>query len=383
MTEGARRTPLVPLRALRHCAELIQTGPFGSQLHASDYVDGGVPVVNPTNLFESGIRPDRESSVSQAVAARLNVHALRSGDVVMARRGELGRSSVIVDEDLPALCGTGSLVVRLKREEASAKFVQYWLMTSFCRQWMADAAVGATMANIGASTVSKLPIPTWSTSQQRRIADFLDARCAAIDAAIEKKERMLEAAEEQYREANRSTIESLQKSASMVKLGRFVTPIAMEECHLPRVSRGDLVIALTGEGKTRGKVAVIDCNEATISQHLAYIRPDKTRLDPEFLQLQLDTRYEHFRFDTAGTGGTRAALTCEYVKSIRILVPASFAEQRRIAETLGSNFKCSSRLTTALTRSIAALREYRTALITAAVTGKLELPAAPTAAVSP
>jgi type I restriction enzyme, S subunit len=90
----------------------IQTGPFGSQLHESDYVEGGIPLVNPAHIIDGRVVPDEQSTVDEATASRLTRHQLRTGDIIMGRRGEIGRCSVISAREHGWICGTGSLVVR-------------------------------------------------------------------------------------------------------------------------------------------------------------------------------------------------------------------------------------------------------------------------------
>src|SRR5699024_10960872 len=68
----------------------VQTGPFGSQLHAEDYINGAWPVVNPANIHANGLVADPSVTVDDEVRDRLSSHILRKGDVVFARRGELG-----------------------------------------------------------------------------------------------------------------------------------------------------------------------------------------------------------------------------------------------------------------------------------------------------
>jgi type I restriction enzyme S subunit len=88
----------------------IQIGPFGSLLHQSDYVAGGTPLVNPTNICDGHIVPDSKKSVSQSTLARLDGYRVRARDVVMGRRGEMGRCAVVTSVEDGWLCGTGSLL---------------------------------------------------------------------------------------------------------------------------------------------------------------------------------------------------------------------------------------------------------------------------------
>ena len=69
---------------------VLQTGPLGSQLHASDYSTVWVPLIMPTNLGDNVIREDGIARVNAEDAARLRRHALREGDVVFSRRVMLG-----------------------------------------------------------------------------------------------------------------------------------------------------------------------------------------------------------------------------------------------------------------------------------------------------
>lgn len=93
-------------------ASLVQTGPFGSQLKSDEYEDDGVPLVNPSHLIDGKIVPDPRVAVSEAKASELNRHALQVGDVVLARRGELGRCAVVDERSVGFLCGTGSALIR-------------------------------------------------------------------------------------------------------------------------------------------------------------------------------------------------------------------------------------------------------------------------------
>ena len=105
---------------LRHVCSSIETGPFGTQLHSQEYIDNGIPVVNPSNLVDRKIIADPRVTVSIEVAARLFRHRLKRGDIVFGRRGEMGRCALVEESEEGWLCGTGSLRVRPNEEMVEA-----------------------------------------------------------------------------------------------------------------------------------------------------------------------------------------------------------------------------------------------------------------------
>src|SRR5260370_11205937 len=76
---------------VRDVTRLIQTGPFGSQLHSSDYSSNGFPVISPSHLSDGQIYPDWDCTVDEEFRSRLARHVLHKGDILFARRGEMGR----------------------------------------------------------------------------------------------------------------------------------------------------------------------------------------------------------------------------------------------------------------------------------------------------
>ena len=99
---------------LRHIAESIQTGPFGSQLHEADYIEGGIPLINPAHMIQGEIMPEAESAVDEATKERLARYVLDAGDILFARRGEIGRCALVADHQAGWMCGTGSMRLGLR-----------------------------------------------------------------------------------------------------------------------------------------------------------------------------------------------------------------------------------------------------------------------------
>jgi type I restriction enzyme S subunit len=152
---------------------------------------------------------------------------------------------------------------------------------------------------------------------------------------------------------------------------QFITSLAIKECHLPIVKVNSILMAITGEGKTRGTTALLKVN-ATINQHLAYIELNSNQVDPEYLHLYFKAQYFRIRHDSAGWGSTKAAITCDDVRKYIFPLPPIEEQQEIIASTL-SKIKKIDKLIQRSEDAISLLRERRSALISAAVTGKIDV----------
>ncbi|PLD54249.1 hypothetical protein B6I54_27175 [Klebsiella pneumoniae] len=157
----------------------------------------------------------------------------------------------------------------------------------------------------------------------------------------------------------------------IVSAEQFVTKTAMSECSLPRVPAGSILMAITGEGKTRGSVAITSI-EATLSQHLAYITVTSKKLFPAYLFLWLESQYEKIRFISEGWGSTKAAITCGDINSYPFPEPP-IHEQEIIVNYVENQKNQFDYLIEKSMLMIKHLQERRTALISAAVTGKIDL----------
>ena len=154
----------------------IQTGPFGSQLHTSDYREFGIPVVMPTNIGDGGIVEDGIARIDQADVDRLSQHTLRMGDIIFSRRGDVTKNALIRQHEVGWFCGTGCLKVRLGEESiATAKFISHCLRLPEIKDWLIRHAVGATMPNLNTGILSAVPIYLPPLRVQLEIAATLGA----------------------------------------------------------------------------------------------------------------------------------------------------------------------------------------------------------------
>ena len=152
----------------------IQTGPFGSQLHTSDYKESGTPVVMPTNIGDGGIVIDGIARIDKIDVERLSQHKLRLNDIVFSRRGDVTKNALIRPHEVDWFCGTGCLKVRLGDESiANAKFISHCLRLPETKDWLVRHAVGATMPNLNTGILSAVPINLPPLKTQVQIAEIL------------------------------------------------------------------------------------------------------------------------------------------------------------------------------------------------------------------
>jgi type I restriction enzyme, S subunit len=136
----------------------VQIGPFGSLLHQEDYVEGGVPLINPMHIKFGRLEPDSSQSITTSKHTQLSLYHLRAGDVVMGRRGEMGRCAVVSEEHDGILCGTGSLFVRPNQSRATSQYLFAVLSHSSMKSHLESVSLGATMPNLNKSIVAGLQI---------------------------------------------------------------------------------------------------------------------------------------------------------------------------------------------------------------------------------
>ena len=133
----------------------IRIGPFGSLLHKEDYIEGGYTLLNPSHIIDGKIVPDNKLTISAQKYEELSAYHLEIDDVVMGRRGEMGRCAVVTDDGY--LCGTGSLLIRTKGE-VTADYIQKVISFPSFKKTIEDMAVGQTMPNLNVPIVSNFQI---------------------------------------------------------------------------------------------------------------------------------------------------------------------------------------------------------------------------------
>ena len=149
----------------------IKIGPFGSLLHKEDYVHNNHALINPSHIINSKVFADMKLTVSDEKYEELRAYQLFTGDVVMGRRGEMGRCAVITENGL--LCGTGSMIIRTNGR-LKADYIQKIISFPSFKKTIEDMAVGQTMPNLNVPIVSKFMIICPPIEVQEQYYSFIE-----------------------------------------------------------------------------------------------------------------------------------------------------------------------------------------------------------------
>ena len=162
--------------------EAFITGPFGSALHKSDYVADGIPLINPMNITDGKVIPIDKMQVSPETAERLSSFKVAPSDIVIARRGDMGRCAVVQPAQKGWLCGTGSFILRFPAVLCSEYFA-VCLRSPYSVELMSGNSIGNTMLNLNQTILKSILIPVPPCTEQNRIINAIfdaDALLAEI-----------------------------------------------------------------------------------------------------------------------------------------------------------------------------------------------------------
>lgn len=151
----------------------VRIGPFGSLLHREDYVSGGIPLVNPSHIVNGKIIVDEKVGISILKLNELSSYVLSAGDIVLGRRGEIGRCALVSKDEDGYICGTGSMFIRPVKKNNSV-FLLHLISFPTIKQQLENVALGVTMKNLNSKVVENLNIITPAISVQDKFAAIIE-----------------------------------------------------------------------------------------------------------------------------------------------------------------------------------------------------------------
>jgi len=173
-------------------ATCIQPGPFGSQLHNSDYSESGTPIIMPKDMIDGKISHSNLIFVGEEHTKRLCRHQVHAGNLMVARKGDVRKCVFITENEDGWMTGSDCLKVALKENVCYPRFIYYQLRSPFIGRWLEKISIGATMPSINTGLLSGIELALPPLKEQERIADIL----SAYDNLIENNQKQIKFLEE-------------------------------------------------------------------------------------------------------------------------------------------------------------------------------------------
>ena len=388
-----------------------------------DYVDiGNVDPIQGITDVEKLVFADAPSRARRIV---------RQGDVIISTvRTYLRAIAQIEATDANLIVSTGFAVIRSRQMDDG--FVDYAVNAPYFVERVVAHSVGVSYPAINASELVCLGIALPSLPEQRAIAAFLDRETAKIDALVARKERLIELLQEKRTALiSHAVTKGLDPNVPMKdsgvewlgevpghweirrlkhtvnKIGSGKTPSGGAERYVndgimllrsqnvhfrglklsdvayidaatddemsnSRVHEDDVLLNITGASLGRCSVARLKGLKANVNQHVCIIRPDQCQSDPVFLAYSIESQSLQDQIFNNENGVSRDALNFEQIGSL-VLSKPTIAEQSTIAAFLDRETARIDALIASVRKAIDLLKEQRTALISAAVTGKIDV----------
>jgi type I restriction enzyme S subunit len=358
----------------------LTTGPFGSSIHKADYITDGIPFINPIHISNGELFPDRNITLSSETVERLSIFKLRTNDIILGRRGEMGRCAVIKENQQGWLCGSGSLIIR-PNSKIVPEFLRRIISSPSVIAKIEETSVGSTMINLNQAVLFGLWILYPPLPEQHLIATAIndvEAFLIALDELIAKKRLIKQGAMQELLTGKKRVLDfdnewKYSKMASFIankkyaivdgpfgsqlKVNEYVTKgvpvIEMEHLHdgiiNPELERciteqkfevikrsavypNDIVISKTG---SLGYLGIVpkSVRKAMITSRLAKISLDHQRANLFFVfQWLLKLKRDGY-WEKVSQGGTMQILSLYMLENAPI-PDISFSEQTAIAEIL-------------------------------------------------
>lgn len=403
--------------------------------------DGEIPVnlCNYTDVYNNDrVTPDLPFMAATATADEISRFALRAGDVLITKDSETWDDIAVpafVPQALPGvLCGYHLSRVRPHAVLLDGAFLFYAFKSAVLNTQLHTAANGVTRYGLSAHAIENARVPLPPVAEQRAIAAFLDARTARIDDLIAKKRRLLELLAEKRRAViTRAVTKGLDPSVPMkdtdipwlgqvpahwqvkriaamidiitngyvgatrdilvdegtkylqslhIKNGQidfdrrpyFVTEDWSMQHSRSILRAGDVLVVQTGD---IGQVCAVSREFAGANCHaLIIIRPRSECVMGDFLAAAFQSDYGKAALLSIQTGALHPHLECSFVRDVTLPIPP-IAEQANILHSLAVQLRYIDDARLLIESALLRQSEYRSALITAAVTGRIEVAADP------
>lgn len=417
-------------KRLRDCVNGCSNGVWGDD---PDGGNDDIPVIRVADFDRERRVVDTFETTRKVEINQRSGRELTPGDLLIEKSGggENQPVGMVVSYNGPAGAVCSNFVARMRpRDGVCSRFLVYlhaYLYVARITHISVKQTTGIQNLDSAAYLTATCFVPT--LNEQKAISNYLDTETSRIDTLIQEKEELIGLLREWRLSVIAESTAGVNQVGTkittgnphmptipahwkMVRLGKYarigngstplkdnpnfweggtfpwlnsavvnhdevtegsenVTTEALRLCHLPIVKAGSLLVALTGQGKTRGQVTVLRI-DATINQHLAFLALDPQSFDVNYLFWTLTGMYAALRMVSDGQGGTKGALTCEDLSRFEVPMPP-LQEQLFISQKLSAETAKIDSLITHTQEEITLLKELRAATIADAVLGRVDV----------
>ena len=410
-------------KRLKHLC--LRSALYGANESASSYVNDGIRFLRTTDISEQG------ELVGDGVflePALVRDYELASGDLLISRSGTIGRA-FLFDATQHGPCAYAGYLVRfVPNATLVPRFAFYFTKSKSFQHWLRLSVISSTIGNVNGQKYANMQIPHPPVDEQRAIAAFLDRETGRIDELIAKKQRLIELlAEKRTALISHAVTKGLNPDAPMKDSGiawlgeipsawtvhqlrrvvrRFVdyrgrTPTKTDS-GIPLITAGAVRdgsidhsrapeymaeddyqdwmcrgwpekddVVITTEAPL-AEVALVEDVDVAFAQRIILFKLNRSRVHPEWIRYYYLSKAGCSELLSRASGSTATGIRADRLRMSLVLVPP-LDEQRAISEYLNPRVAALTAPVDPIQSGIAALREYRSALISAAVTGKIDV----------
>jgi len=416
---------------LKNGSEGTKIGPFGSALKLEDMVDDGVQVYGQENVIKRNFSLGKRK-ISFNRFKEMKMYEVFSGDILITMMGTNGKCDIVPNCAKKGIIDSHLLRVRVNNELITPNFFKRLVDGSpETKHQIIIQSKGSIMLGLNSSIVKSLYLPLPDISEQKIILGFLDYETAKIDNLIEKQQLLIELLKEKRQAViSHAVTKGLNphvpmKDSNVEWLGnvpkhwdvkrcknlfdfvtsgsrgwaefysdegilffrianltrdninpklisvQYVSPPKGSEGERSKINKNDLLISITAD---LGSVCVADHLIAGgyVSQHISLCRTNEMVSSSRWLAYFVLSDTAKEQLQGAGYGGTKTQLSLEDIRGLCVAYPPKI-EQEEIALYLDKRFSELDNLDHRAHDLVEILKERRTALISAAVTGKIDV----------
>jgi type I restriction enzyme S subunit len=405
---------------------LCSRGPlYGANESAESYRNEGVRFLRTTDIADNGELVAGGVFIDEGPAKE---HLLHTGDILLSRSGTLGRCFVYNATKHGSCAYAGYLVRFVPTDVLNPRFFFYLTKSTTFLQWLEAETISSTIGNVNGQKFANMPVPARNRSSQDAVADFLEHETAKIDHLIQKKQVLIRLTMDESRSiVNRLITAGVSVAGSLVEVVRRMRASLPTDWKLQRLKqispkigvgvvvrpsdyiaadgvpfiyggniREDRIDAVSarrmsladsnrlGQSRLRGgDVLVVRVGAPGVA---AVVPPELdgancasvvlVRGAPGFnshwLSAAINSQFVRWQVELVQYGAAQEQFNVAHAVDFWIPVPPR-PEQDRIAGEVAMIRERYDALSITVQRAIDGLREYRSALITAAVTGQIDV----------